>query len=85
VRLLPEFDTPGHTAAVGQAYPDLITDCYDWLDGGTPAALRWPQWDNVVLDVTKNATKSFVRTLFGEIAALFPDSFMHVGGDEVQH
>lgn len=78
VRVLPEFDTPGHTAAVGQAYPDLIADCYEWMVQHYDSNLRWPYFNNVALDVTKDATKEFAQTLLVEMSELFPDEFFHV-------
>ena len=78
VRVVPEFDTPGHTASVGQAYPALIADCYDWLVESNGADLRWPMFNTVALDVTKEETKTFVRNIINEISPLFPDDFFHV-------
>jgi hexosaminidase len=83
VRVVPEFDTPGHTASVGQAYPDLIADCYDWLKSTNDGDLRWPMFNNVALDVTKSATKVFVQDIVEEMSSLFRDDFFHIGGDEV--
>ena len=83
VRVVPEFDTPGHTASVGQAYPELIADCYDWLKSTNDGDLRWPMFNNVALDVTKDETKVFVQNVIAEMAALFVDDFFHIGGDEV--
>lgn len=83
VRIMPEFDTPGHTAAIGQAYPDLIADCYDWMVEYYGTNLRWSLFDNVALDVTKDATKKFAADIISEMAELFPDDYFHIGGDEV--
>jgi hypothetical protein len=78
VRIVPEFDTPGHTAAIGQAYPDLIADCYDWLTAHYDSELRWSMWDSVALDVTKQETKDFVEDVMNEMSSLFPDQYFHV-------
>jgi hypothetical protein len=78
VRIVPEFDTPGHTAAVGQAYPELIADCYDWLTEHYDSELRWSMWDSVAMDVTKQETKDFVQDVMTEMSSLFPDQYFHV-------
>lgn len=83
VRILPEFDTPGHTASIGQTYPELISDCYDWLVADEGADLRWPMFNSVSLDVTKDATKNFAKNIINEMTQIFPDKYFHIGGDEV--
>ena len=83
VRILPEFDTPGHTAAVGQTYPGLIADCYDWLVTHYGDDLRWPMFNDVALDVTKEETKHFAQSIIQEMSEIFPDKYFHIGGDEV--
>lgn len=57
------------------AIPDLLTTCYDPTTGkpaGTGPA-------NPTLD----STYDFLTKLYAEIKAVFPDKFVHVGGDEV--
>ena len=74
VRIIPEFDSPGHTFSWGLGYPQLITACYDeqnQIKGG-------------LLDPTSAVTYSFIRKLFLEIAEKFPDKYFHLGGDEVE-
>ena len=83
VRIVPEFDTPGHTASIGQAYPELIADCYDWLKSTNEGELRWPIFNNIALDVTRSETKVFVKSMVQEMATAFPDDYFHIGGDEV--
>jgi hexosaminidase len=70
IRVIPEFDLPGHSQAVGVSHPELLTACGD-------AGPREP------LDVTEPAVYRFVHILYDEIAALWPDQWLHVGGDEV--
>lgn len=75
VRIVPEFDVPGHTRAVADAYPDLALA--PLKPANTFAAL------DRALDPTKEQTYRFLDGLFGEMAGLFPDAYFHAGGDEV--
>lgn len=75
VRIVPEFDVPGHTRAIAQAYPEFAL---------APAKPANPivAMDRA-LDPTKEETYRFLDRLFGEMAGLFPDAYFHAGGDEV--
>ncbi len=75
VRIVPEFDVPGHTRAVADAYPTWPWP--RWKPANTFAAL------DRALDPTKEQTYRFLDGLFGEMAGLFPDAYFHAGGDEV--
>eukprot|EP00035_Acanthoeca_spectabilis_P020730 m.434350 g.434350 ORF g.434350 m.434350 type:complete len:537 (+) comp17703_c0_seq1:2787-4397(+) len=76
IRVIPEFDTPGH---VQQGYlalqPQILTQCYT---NNQPDGTTGP------LDPTSDATYTFLTNFYAEIKSLFPDKFVHVGGDEVQ-
>lgn len=75
VRVVPEFDSPGHSTSWGVGYPSLLTQCYD--KNGQPNGETGP------LDPTQNATYTFVQQLYQEIASVFADDWIHMGGDEV--
>lgn len=76
IRLVPEFDTPGHTLAIQEAYPSLAPA----LPLNTTDRA---ETNRAALDPTKPATITFVNQLYAEMAALFPDPVFHIGGDEV--
>jgi len=80
IRVIPEFDTPGH---VREGYlaldPPILTTCYDPTTGKplTGLAATGP------LDPTIDETYTFLENLYAEVGSIFPDKFVHVGGDEV--
>ncbi|KAG0099310.1 hypothetical protein BGZ93_008145 [Podila epicladia] len=78
IRILPEFDAPGHTASWGRAYPN-ITVCVDALPHSSYAA-EPPAGQ---LDPLEPFTYSVLDGLVKEWAAQFPDKHVHIGGDEV--
>lgn len=79
VRVLPEFDTPGHSQSWGLSQPGLLTQCYNVTTGLPIPGVFGP------IDPTQNSTYAFLETLFTEVGATFPDQYVHVGGDEVSY
>ena len=77
IRVVPEFDMPGHTGSWLVGYP--------WLSSGKgpfEIGRTWGVYDPVI-DPTNEKVYTFVDRLIGEMAALFPDAYFHIGGDEV--
>ncbi|KAF2070235.1 hypothetical protein CYY_008443 [Polysphondylium violaceum] len=73
IRVVPEFDIPGHSASWGVGYPDLVANC--------PAYAA--NINNIALDVSNPNTYTFLQNFFNEMATIFPDQYFHTGGDEV--
>jgi hexosaminidase len=76
IRVVPEFDMPGHTTAWFVGYPDLAS-------GKGPYQIErdWGIFDPA-MDPTRDSIYKFLDVFVGEMAALFPDPYFHVGGDE---
>jgi len=75
IRVVPELDQPGHTAAMWYSHPELFAcqppDPYNM--GSFGVALN-PLDENVY---------TFMNKLVGELLTIFPDQFFHIGTDEV--
>ena len=87
VRVVPEFDCPGHTASWGRGYPELeltvMCPTLINLDAGPKVPMREHGIDRVALNPLRNSTYVFLKQFFKEIFATFPDPVLHIGGDEV--
>jgi hexosaminidase len=77
IRVIPEFDMPGHSTAWFVGYPDLAS-----APGPYTIERKWGVFDPA-MDPTKESTYKFLDEFIGEMAKLFPDQFFHIGGDEV--
>jgi hexosaminidase len=77
IRVVPEFDVPGHSTAWFVAHPELASG-----PGPYQIERRWGVFDPA-FDPTNERTYRFLDQFIGEMAKLFPDHFFHVGGDEV--
>ena len=76
VRVVPEFDMPGHTSSWMVGYPELAS-----APGPYELEMRWGVFDPT-MDPTREETYEFLDGFIGEMAALFPDEYFHIGGDE---
>ena len=76
VRVYPEFDMPGHATSWFVSHPELAT-----APGPYRIERRWGVFDPT-MDPTKEEVYRLLDGFLGEMAALFPDPFLHIGGDE---
>ena len=77
IRVVPEFDMPGHSTSWFVGYPELASG-----PGPYSVERKWGVFDPA-MDPTRETTYTFLDGFIGEMAALFPDQFFHIGGDEV--
>jgi hexosaminidase len=76
IRVVPEFDMPGHSTSWLVSHPEL---------GSAPGPYTIERGAGIFdpsLDPTREETYKFLDDFLGEMAALFPDAYMHIGGDE---
>ena len=81
IRVVPEFDMPGHTTSWAVARPDLASGPPPRGAAAYQLERTWGVFDTV-LDPTNEAVFKFLDEFLGEMAALFPDAYFHIGGDE---
>jgi hexosaminidase len=73
IRIIPEFDMPGHSRSWVVGYPDLASGPGPFtLEDGDP-----------IMDPTRESTYKFLEKFIAEMSKLFPDAYFHIGGDEV--
>ncbi len=77
IRVVPEFDVPGHSTAWFVGYPELASG-----PGPYEIERKWGVFDPA-MDPTNDKTYKFLDELIAEMTKLFPDHFFHIGGDEV--
>ncbi|WP_117884937.1 beta-N-acetylhexosaminidase [Aureibaculum luteum] len=76
ITIVPEIDMPGHTNAALASYPELncngkATELYHGTNVGFST-----------LCIDKEITYKFIDDVFGELAAMTPGEYIHIGGDE---
>ncbi len=77
VRIVPEFDMPGHSTAWFVGYPELSSG-----PGPYQVERRWGIFDPA-MDPTRESTYKLLDKFIAEMTNIFPDRYFHIGGDEV--
>lgn len=75
VRIIPEVDVPGHVTHWLAAYPE-------WGMYEVQPSDRFGV-HKACLNPTDEVVYAALETIFDEVVEIFPDDFVHVGGDEV--
>ncbi len=77
IRVVPEFDMPGHSTSWFVGYPQLAS-----APGPYAIERRFGVFEPA-FDPTREETYAFLESFIAEMVALFPDPYWHIGGDEV--
>jgi hexosaminidase len=76
IRIVPEFEMPGHSTAWLVAYPELAS-------GTKPDSIRREFGVSpYAIDPTREKTYDFIGRFLAEMTTIFPDAYVHIGGDE---
>jgi hexosaminidase len=78
IRVMPEFDIPGHSTSWFVSYPEFSS---------SPGTFRIERKFGVFGQAFNPADERiypFFDAFFKEMSALFPDPYLHIGGDEVE-
>jgi hexosaminidase len=76
IRVVPEFDMPGHTSSWMVGYPQLAS-----APGPFHIQTSFGVFDPT-MDPTRDSTYQFLDKFIGEMVTIFPDRYVHIGGDE---
>lgn len=79
IRVVPEFDIPGHATSWFVGYPQYASAPGPYQIARSTFDVKLPAFDPTREDVYE-----FIDNFIGEISALFPDVYWHIGGDEVK-
>ncbi|CAH8845429.1 unnamed protein product [Trichobilharzia szidati] len=74
IRVIVEFDTPGHTKSWEKGYPGIRTECYK--DGE-------PTGETGSFNPANETTFEFLKAFFKEVTSVFPETLVHLGGNDV--
>jgi hexosaminidase len=89
ITIVPEIDVPGHSMAAVASYPELSctkdpttqvnpgSNFAEWHTDGT-----FEMFIDNTLNPSDEKVYEFLDKVFTEVAALFPNPYIHVGGDE---
>lgn len=78
IRVMPEFDLPGHSTSWFVAYPEFSS-----APGSYTIERKFGVF-GPAFDPSNERIYPFFDAFFKEMSALFPDPYMHIGGDEVE-
>ena len=76
IRVVPEFDIPGHATSWFVGYPEIAS-----APGPYAIEKKFGVFDPS-MDPTKKSTYKFLKKFITEMCKLFPDEYFHIGGDE---
>ena len=86
IRVVPEVDTPAHAASWMRAFPHIGINC-SWIVPDDPLQKNnaYKRLDVLTLHPTSAETREVVDDVLRDVTEMFPDRFVHIGADEMNH
>lgn len=81
IRIVPEFDLPGHSTSWYIGYPEFSSGMGVTFGGPYQIDRKWGR-NSPVMNPIKEEVYQFLDVFFKEMSELFPDEYLHIGGDE---
>lgn len=81
IEIIPEIEMPAHSNAALAAYPELACPVVDHFIGTLPGANG--RNASAVFCAGEEQVFDFLQNILDEVITLFPSSYIHIGGDEV--
>jgi len=73
IRMIPEWEMPGHSYGFGMGYPFMMAHCPNYTT----------DVNAIPLNIASDRVYELLFGFMDEMTAVFPDEFIHTGGDEV--
>ncbi len=77
ITIIPEIDLPGHSLAIGKVYPEVLCPV-EWDNSRSAGYDKRNVWC-----VAREENYALLEDILGELCAIFPSEYIHIGGDEV--
>lgn len=81
IRIVPEFDLPGHSTSWYIGHPEFSSGTGATFGAPYQIDRKWGR-NSPVMNPVKEEVYQFLDMFFKEMSELFPDEYMHIGGDE---
>ena len=77
IEIIPEIETPGHSAAVAASYPEILCEFPE------DTSINETGYSREIWCVAKESNYEIIEKIIKEMAQMFPSGIINMGGDEV--
>ncbi|MBP5518484.1 MAG: beta-N-acetylhexosaminidase [Bacteroidales bacterium] len=77
IEIIPEIETPGHSAAIAGSYPEILCEFPE------DTSINETGFSREIWCVAKESNYEIIEKIIKEMAEMFPSGIINMGGDEV--